>query len=69
MNDFQVTDYIGRTSQIITYANEKEYLESEEKNIEKRTFNIVNVKDDKLLGTVGLEHINWVERSAVLGIK
>lgn len=68
MNDFQVTDYIGRTSQIITYANEKEYLESEEKNIEKRTFNIVNLEDNKLLGTVGLEHINWVERSAVLGI-
>lgn len=68
MNDFQVTDYTGRTSQIITYANEKEYLESAEKNIEKKTFNIVNLEDNKLLGTVGLEHINWVERSAVLGI-
>ncbi len=68
MNDFQVTDYTGRTSQITTYAGEKEYLESSEKNIENRTFNIVNLEDDKLVGTVGLEHINWVERSAVLGI-
>lgn len=68
MNDFQVTDYTGRTSQITTYASEKEYLESSEKNTENRTFNIVNLEDEKLVGTVGLEHINWVERSAVLGI-
>ncbi len=68
MNDFQVTDYIGRTSQITTYASEKEYLENTEKDNEKRTFNIVNLEDDKLVGTVGLEHINWIERSAVLGI-
>lgn len=68
MNDFQVTDYTGRTSQITTYAGEKEYLESSEKNTENRTFDIVNLEDDKLVGTVGLEHINWVERSAVLGI-
>ncbi len=68
MNDFQVTDYTGRTSQITTYASEKEYLENAEKNTEKRTFNIVNLEDDKLIGTVGLEHIHWVERSAVLGI-
>lgn len=31
MNDFQVTDYTGRTSQITTYASEKEYLENAEK--------------------------------------
>ncbi len=68
MNDFQVTDYTGRTSQITTYAGEKEYLEISEKNTENRTFNIVNLEDDKLVGTVGLEHINWIERSAVLGI-
>lgn len=68
MNDFQVTDYTGRTSQITTYASEKEYLENSEKDTEKKTFNIVNLEDDKLVGTVGLEHTNWVERSAVLGI-
>lgn len=68
MNDFQVTDYIGRTGQITTYANEREYLEKLERNTEKRTFNIVNIEDDKLIGTVGLEDINWIRRSAVLGI-
>ena len=68
MNDFQVTDYTGRTSQITTYASEKEYLENAEKDTNKRTFNIVSLEDDKLVGTVGLESINWIERSAVLGI-
>lgn len=68
LNDFQVTDYTGRTSQITTYASEKEYLENAEKDTENRTFNIVTLEDDKLVGTVGLEHINWIERSAVLGI-
>ena len=68
MNDFQVTDYTGRTSQITTYSSEKEYLENAEKGTDKRTFNIVNLEDDKLIGTVGLEQIHWVERSAVLGI-
>ncbi len=68
MNDFQVTDYTGRTSQIMTYENEKEYLENAGKNTDKRTFNIVSLEDDKLVGAVGLEKINWIERSAVLGI-
>lgn len=68
MNDFQVTDYIGRTSQIITYGAEKGYLENSEKNTNGRTFNIVNLEDDKLVGTVGLESISWIARSAVLGI-
>ena len=40
MNDFQVTDYIGRTSQITTYSSEKEYLENAEKNTDKRTFKL-----------------------------
>ncbi len=68
LNDFQITDYVGKTSQIVTYAGEKEYLENSEKNTESRTFNIVNLEDDQLVGTVGLEHINYIGRSAVLGI-
>lgn len=68
MNDFQITDYTGRSSQITTYASEKEYLENAEKDSENRTFNIINLEDNNLIGTVGLEYINWIERSAVLGI-
>lgn len=68
MNDFQVTDYIGRTSQIITYDAEKEYLENATRNTSNRSFNIIETEKDKLIGTIALEEINWTERSAVLGI-
>ena len=68
MNDFQVTDYIGRTSQIVTYDGEKQYLENAAKNDSTINFNIVEIATDKLIGAVGLEHFNWIERSAVLGI-
>ena len=68
MNDFQITDYTSRSSLLITLNGEKEYLEGESKNTKNRNFNIVDLKEDKLIGTVGLEEFNWVERSAVLGI-
>lgn len=68
LNDFEITDYIGRTALLTTYVTEKEYLESIEKDTEKWAFNIVILNSDKLIGTVALEHINWIERSAVLGV-
>lgn len=68
MNDFQVTDYTGRSGQITTLVGEREYLESLAKSTEKRNFNIIELNENKLIGTLGLEHINWIERSAVLGI-
>ena len=68
MNDFQVTDYTGRSGQITTIVSEKEWLENSAKNKENRSFNIIELKDNKLIGTIGLEHFNWIARSAVLGI-
>ena len=68
MNDFQVTDYTDRSGQIITIVGEKEWLENSAKNTENRIFNIIELKDNKLIGTIGLEHFNWIVRSAVLGI-
>lgn len=68
MNDFQVTDFTGRSCQITTLLKEKEYLENSAKNIEHRSFNIIELNSNKLIGTIGLEHFNWIERSAVLGI-
>ena len=68
MNDFQVTDYIGRTNQITTYNGEKEYLENMINDDNSRNFNIIEIGTDKLIGTVGLEQFKWIERSAVLGI-
>ncbi len=69
MNDFQVTDYVGRSGKIVTLNGEKEWLENSVKeNDSKRNFDIIDFKEDKLIGTIGLEHIDYIGRSAVLGI-
>lgn len=68
LNDFQVTDYTGRTSIITTYGAEKEYLENKEKSTNSRAFNIISLDNDKLIGTISLEKINWISRSALLGV-
>lgn len=68
LNDFQVTDYTGMSGQIATLVGEREWLENAAKSNENRIFNIVSLNENKLIGTVGLERFNWIERSAVLGI-
>ena len=68
LNDFQVTDYTGMSGQIATLVGEKEWLENAAKSNENRIFNIISLNENKLIGTVGLERFNWIERSAVLGI-
>ena len=68
MNDFQVTDYIGYSAQIATLEGEKEFLENSVKSTDNRNFDIIELNNNKLIGTIGLEHFNWIERSAVLGI-
>ncbi len=66
MNDFQVTDYIGRSGALMSLECEKRYLE-ENYNLEG-TFAIVTLAENKIIGTVGLKDINTINRSAVLGI-
>lgn len=66
MNDFQTTDYTGRSHQIMTIEAEKKYLE--EKINEEAVFAIVDSNEDKLIGTVGLHQINHLKRKATLGI-
>lgn len=66
LNDFEVTDYTGRSGLLMSLEGEKKYL-IENSNPEA-TFAIVTLEEDKLIGTVGLENINNINRSAVLGI-
>lgn len=66
LNDFETTDYTGRSSQIMTVDAEKEYLEKNS-NAEA-SFIIIRKSDDKLIGTVALEQINHIRRIATLGI-
>lgn len=66
LNDFNVTDYIGRSGKIVTIQDEKEYL-TNPKNLDCHFF-IVNLENDKLLGSISLHDIDLMNRKAVLGI-
>lgn len=66
MNDFEVTDYIGRSGAIMSLEGERKYLQ-EDSNPEA-TFSIITLEEDKLIGTISLERINHLDRTATLGI-
>lgn len=68
MNDPEVTDYTGRTNEITTLLSEKEWLEASALDTTNRNFAIVEINSNKLIGTISLLKIKWIERSAVLGI-
>lgn len=68
MNDFQVTDYINKSEQIMTAIGEKEWLENTARKNENKNFNIIDLNSNKLIGTIELEKFNWTSRNAVLGI-
>ena len=66
LNDFETTDYLGRSGFLMTLEGEKEYLEKN--NCPEANFAIVTLDSDKLIGTVSLESINHINRCATLGI-
>lgn len=66
LNDFRTTDYLGMSGKIMTLEKEKEYLANHMD--EEATFNIVTLAEDKLIGTVGLESIDHLNRRGTLGI-
>ena len=68
MNDFQVTDYTGRSAEIVTKQGEKEWHENIVKEKTNKIFNIIELKTNKLIGTISLEHFKWISRNAELGI-
>ena len=66
LNDFFVTDYIGRSHQTMTLQEEKAYLEKEQND--KNTFVIVDSTTNQMIGTVGLHSVDNINRTATLGI-
>ena len=66
MNDFKVTDFTGRSSALTTLALEKTWFENVTKDSTNKHFNIVTLEDDKLIGTISLEALNYTNRSATL---
>ena len=66
LNDFETTDYIGKSAELITLEGEKAFLEGDIKPTS--TFVIVTLDQDQMIGTVSLESISWTDRTASLGI-
>ena len=66
MNDFETTDYTGRSWQTISLEAEKRFLENEDE--EGQRFSILDLNNDKIIGIVGLHNINYIHRTAILGI-
>ena len=66
LNDFETTDYIGRSSQILTLDEEKEYIENQVHN--EASFVIVKKENDQVIGAIDLKDIDHVNRIATLGI-
>lgn len=66
LNDFKVTDYIGRTAALVSIAAEKEYLEENQNG--KFNFSIVTNDTEDMIGNISLENINYINREATLGI-
>lgn len=65
LNDFETTDYLDRSSDLITIEGEKKYLEEV---ADGYFFVIVDLENDKMIGTISLERVCNANRSAVLGI-
>ena len=67
LNDFKVTDYIGRSSTIITIEGEKKWFENQNTDT-VHIFFIVSTEDDEVIGSVGLHGIDYISRTATFGI-
>ena len=70
LNDFETTDYIGKSGYLVTLGGEREWVENNNKgdNVNSRTFAIVDLERDELIGNCGLHSIDPIGRTATLGI-
>lgn len=68
LNDFETTEYIGRSGMIVTLDGEKKFLEENNSLDNAVIFSIVTLKEDKLIGTISIENINYISRKGALGV-
>ena len=66
-NNLDLTDKIGKSSEMMTIKAEEEWIEKTLKNNEF-VFAIIRFGNDELLGNCGLTNINYKDRTAELGI-
>ena len=67
MNDFNVTDYTGRSAYMQTLESEKTWI-SNKANSNDYLMSIVTVDNDEVIGNIGLNEVDFIHRYAVLGI-
>lgn len=67
LNDFYVTDGLGRSGKIMTVAEERKWLENANKNGDV-FFAIVKLENNELIGNCGIHDINHQNRTATIGI-
>lgn len=68
LNDFETTDYTGRSGIIYTLEAEKRYLEDSAEKENEVSFAIIDLEKDKIIGSCGIHQIDNINRTAVLGI-
>jgi len=66
LNDFETTDYTGKSSVLITLDGERRWFENPKEG--DYVFFIIRKADDKLIGTIGLHNVDNINRRATLGI-
>lgn len=66
LNDFETTDYVDMSGQLLSLPAEKEFLESN--SSPEATFSIITLEEDRIIGSISLEDINSKNRTATLGI-
>ena len=68
MNDMEVTDFTGTTHNIYNYAGEKSWITNIYSSEKNKTFCICRVEDEKVIGNISLMEIDYINRTAELGI-
>ena len=66
MNDPEVTQYLLRTFPV-TESEEDEWLANQGKGKNDFAFAIVTIEGSKMIGTIGLHGINWIDRTGTTG--
>ena len=67
MNDFQVTDKINASQNLVTVENEREWLEKNS-GISNYQFAIVKQENDELIGNCSLHNLDFINQIGTVGI-
>lgn len=66
VNDPEVRQFLGRVYPV-TEREEEEWIDKQGRSDTDVALAIMTVADDKLIGSIGLHHISWSDRTAVTG--